>query len=517
MSQTSANSNPNSSHANFVWTTDKLATATQGQWQTDAVLTSQCICTDTRKIKAGDVFLAIVGDNFDGHDYIEQAQKSGAIAVIVSKIQTTPNNIGIPQLLVKDTKLALGDLGRFVRQQQQLKVFAITGSSGKTTTKEMLGSILNHIAPTLITRGNLNNDLGVPMMLLELQKQHQYAVLELGANHIGEIGYTTQMVKPDVACILNIGTAHMGEFGGRDAICQAKAEIFHGLSAQSVAVIPTQDDYTSQITHHAQQHTQHMIGFGADFMTDFDAGVDGNTQVFAKNIVCQPDSSDFMLCHQTASSNIQEVHIQLPFSGRHNISNALAAAACALGLGVSLTDIAQGLMSAKTPKGRLNRLLKDPHILIDDTYNSNPSSVLAAADVLAQYKIDGIHNQPSIKTMMVLGDIGELGDDAINQHQQLGQALATKTLTDQPATLSMTSESVASDLAIDCLYAVGDLMTHCIDAAHDTNTAQLTQHFNDKASLVAQLKQELTQDQPWVILFKASRYMTLETVIHDIL
>lgn len=171
------------------------------------------------------------GDNFDGHDYINIAAAQGAIAAIVSRPISTAIGNQIPQLVVSDTRLALGQLAAYRRKQHKdLTVIAITGSSGKTTCKEMLGSIFGRLAPTLITRGNLNNDLGVPMMLLELSDHHRYAILELGANHIGEIAYTTEIVRPDVACILNIGTAHLGEFGSREGICQTKAEIYHTLN-----------------------------------------------------------------------------------------------------------------------------------------------------------------------------------------------------------------------------------------------------------------------------------------------
>ena len=211
----------------YIWQSANLTEAVKdlnATWQNEINFShSQKITTDTRKIEQGDIFLAIQGDNFDGHDYVQTAKDKGAVLAIVSRAVESD----LPQLVVTDTKLALGKLGAYRRDQHpNLKVIAITGSSGKTTAKEMLGSILNRIAPTLITRGNLNNDLGVPMMLLELTDDHRYAVMELGANHVGEIAYTTQLVKPDVACVLNIGTAHLGEFGGRDNIAKTKSEIY---------------------------------------------------------------------------------------------------------------------------------------------------------------------------------------------------------------------------------------------------------------------------------------------------
>src|SRR5690606_13401541 len=210
------------------------------------------------------------------------------------------------QLVVDDTRLALGRLGAYRRQQNsQLKVIALTGSSGKTTTKEMLGSILSRLAPTLITRGNLNNDLGVPVMLLELRPEHQYAVMELGASHQGEIDYTSDIVQPHVAGIINIGTAHLGEFGGRDGICTAKSEIYAHITAPSI--IPAADDFTETIRQAVT--TEQSLSFGA------------GGEVYASDVVLDAHSSIFTLRSPRASKTVQ-----LPFAGEHNVENATAAA-----------------------------------------------------------------------------------------------------------------------------------------------------------------------------------------------
>ena len=203
------------------WTAVQLQQATQGYWLNDKQPEGEIkrILMDSRDAEAGDAFLALKGERFDAHDFVAQVAANGCQIVIVDH----PVDAEICQLVVDDTRQALGRLGAFRRQQNpQLKVIALTGSSGKTTTKEMLGSILSRLSPTLVTRGNLNNDLGVPMMLLELRAEHQYAVMELGASHQGEIDYTSNLVQPHVAGIINIGTAHLGEFGGRDGICRAK-------------------------------------------------------------------------------------------------------------------------------------------------------------------------------------------------------------------------------------------------------------------------------------------------------
>lgn len=500
----------------YIWHADNLLTATQtlnSQWQGEPAILKEInatrIITDTRKLEVGDIFLAIKGDNFDGHDYLQTALDKGAIGAIVSM----PMDFDLPQLVVSDTKLALGKLGEYRRDQQpNLKVVAITGSMGKTTAKEMLGSILSQIAPTLITRGNLNNDLGVPMMLLELCDEHQFAVMELGANHVGEIAYTTQLVKPDVACVLNIGTAHLGEFGGRDNIAKTKAEIFHGLKQHGIAVVPFGDDYFDSLEKTALKFTPQILTFGEQESTFEKAGVDpsefdgmGDTEnfddtvlvmgdVFADDVENFADHSAFSLNVNLAVDDIQSIDIRLNFAGEHNISNALAATACATALGVPLDTIATGLQNAKPAKGRLNTQKFGKHTLIDDTYNSNPSAVLAGANVLI--------NQDGYK-VLVLGDIGELGESAIQEHEKLGENLAKLGLDN------------LQEKSLDKLLVVGDLMVYTAKTANGKK-ADFALHFANKADLSAYLQQLLSQNT-CSVLFKGSRFMAMETVIADLM
>ena len=479
---TADNDNSTQSQGLYVWQVDNLLAATatlNGHWQfaeaqatssnnstdTSKSITSTRIATDTRTIKPGDIFLALTGDNFDGHDYIATAIEQGAVAAVVSR----PISADIAQLVVDDTRLALGQLAAYRRQQHKnLTVIAITGSSGKTTCKEMLGSIFGRLAPTLITRGNLNNDLGVPMMLLELSDHHRYAILELGANHIGEIAYTTEIVKPDVACILNIGTAHLGEFGSRDGICQTKAEIYSTLTDDQFAIVPDKDDFTNKLRRIAEQHTSHVIGFG-------------NTDVSASHLDVEPERSEFKLHIGN------QVHdINLPLAGEHNVNNALAAAACAHALNIDISDIVVGLENARPAKGRLNSQLLGMHRLIDDTYNANPHSVRAAAKVLAAQ---------TGTQVMVLGDIAELGEAAVSEHQSLGRTIATA--------------------GIDVLLCVGEYAPYTVAGAQEI--ADISAHaFADKDSLLAYLQSYLQaqQAQPCTVLFKGSRSMEMETLIN---
>ena len=462
-----------STPATLAWSATRLAQVTQGQWSTEPHdLQSPRIITNTKLLQAGDVFLALRGERFDAHDFLAQAKAAGAVAAIVSR----QIDLDLPQLVVADTRLALGALGAAQRQAlPQLRVAALTGSSGKTTVKEMLGSILSQSAQTLMTRGNLNNDLGVPMMLLELSADHQYAVMELGANHVGEIAYTSGMVAPQVAGVLNIGTAHMGEFGGREGIARAKSEIYGSL-----AIVPTQADFVEILQAAAAGHRSIRFGEGGE--------------VFATDVQVLAASSQFVL-HTPAG----QAHVELPFAGRHNVDNALAAAAFATALQMPLAQIVTGLQDCKGVKGRLQfsqhqTSTGDQYTIIDDTYNANPHAVRAAGQVLAA--------QTGIK-MMLLGDIAELGDAAAVEHTTLGADLAT--------------------LSIDHVYAVGQYAAHTIDGYNTALPASAGRAagtaFLDKPSLMQALRQDLAayRGQPVTLLLKGSRSATMETLITDLL
>lgn len=483
----------------YVWQSDNLTQALGAldpTWQKSAgFVSSQRIVTDTRHIATGDIFLALKGEQFDGHDYLPQAQQKGAALAIVSRHV----DCALPQLVVNDTRLALGLLGKFRRDNHpNLKIIAITGSSGKTTVKEMLGAIFGQLAPTLITRGNLNNDLGVPMMLLELTDEHRYAIIELGANHVGEIAYTTNLVRPDVACVLNIGTAHLGEFGGRDNIAKTKAEIFQGLSEQGVAVLPFGDDYFENLQTFAHAFTSNVISFGERVVALDEAGLAPEDihaaglssqdnillmgDVFADDVEIYATHSQFSLNINLAVDDIQTAEVVLQFAGEHNVTNALSAAACALALAVPLSAIAAGLSRAAPAKGRLNFHKVGWHTIIDDTYNANPAAVLAALAVL---------NNQDGQTLLVLGDIGELGDEAVSEHSKLGEDIAR--------------------IGVNRLFAVGDLMAHTIDAARQNGVQ--ANHFADKEALTDALTALLCGDESWAVLFKGSRFMAMETVM----
>ena len=452
------------------WTAAQLADATQGYWLNEKVPQGNIkrILTDSRDAEKADAFLALQGERFDAHDFVAQVAAQGCEIAIVSH----PVDADICQLVVKDTRLALGHLGAYRRaQNSQLKVIALTGSSGKTTTKEMLGSILSRLAPTLITRGNLNNDLGVPMMLLELRTEHQYAVMELGASHQGEIDYTSNLVQPHVAGIINIGTAHLGEFGGRDGICRAKSEIYAHIAKTGTSIVPAADDFADTIRQAVQ--TEQVLSFGE------------NGDVFATEIELHPQSSTFTL---NTPNGVRQVN--LPFAGEHNVQNATAATAFALAIGVALDDIVMGLEQATGAKGRLNFIQAKKHLFIDDTYNANPTSMRAAAEVLAQQ--DGVK-------VMVIGDIGELGASAAQQHYMLGRDLVAT--------------------GVNFVVAVGEFSPATQEGARSTQYGKKMQAFlNQEQALPFLLSLiETHQPQSMSFLFKGSRYTHMETLMADLM
>ena len=453
------------------WTVEQLEQATQGHWHNGKAPQGEIkrVLTDSRHAETGDAFLALKGERFDAHDFMAQVAEKGCEVAIVNQ----PVDVDIFQLVVNDTRLALGHLGAYRRAKNpQLKVIALTGSSGKTTTKEMLGSILSRLAPTLITRGNLNNDLGVPMMLLELCAEHQYAVMELGASHKGEIDYTSNLVQPHVAGILNIGTAHLGEFGGRDGICHAKSEIYAHISEDGTAIFPTADDFSVEIRKTVQTEKVMSFGTGGD--------------VFATEITLEAQSSTFTLNTPQGSSKVN-----LPFAGDHNIQNATAAAAFALSIGVELADVVAGLEQATGAKGRLNFIQHKQHLFIDDTYNANPTSMRAAAEVLAK--------QEGIK-VMVIGDIGELGATAAQQHYMLGRDLV-------------------STAGVHFVVAVGEFSPASQEGARSTQYGKKLQAFLTQEQALPFLISLIETHQPQTMsfLFKGSRYTHMETLMADLM
>ena len=417
------------------------------------------VSIDSRAIKAGQLFIALTGPRFDGHDYLNEVAAKGAVAALVEREVADST---LPQLLVKDTRQALGQLGALNRAAFTKPVAAVTGSSGKTTVKEMLASILRTRGPVLATRGNLNNDLGAPLTLLELAPEHSAAVIELGASRLGEIAYTVGLTKPHVAILNNAGTAHVGEFGGPEKIVEAKGEIIDGLAADGVAVLNL-DDKAFGIWK-TRAGARKVLTFALS-----------NTQAdfYASDLATDARGCPAFNLHTPEGVE----RVQLNLLGTHNVANAMAAAAAAHALGVSLFGIATGLGAVQPVKGRtVAQLAKNGMRVIDDTYNANPTSMCAAVDILAGF---------SGRTVLVLGDIGELGDWAEQGHRDVGEYARGK---------------------VSALYAVGPMMAHAVNAF-----GPQAFHFSTQAELIKALGAE--QDTNTTILIKGSRSAAMENIV----
>ncbi len=442
------------------------------------------VSTDTRKIQAGDLYVALRGEKFDGADFVAQAASSGAVAALVNQdsdrngLPRTTKELnpkllregfriqdsGFPIILVADTRLALGQLAAYWRSQFDIPLVAITGSNGKTTVKEMLASILRAASGSdeavLATKGNFNNDIGMPLTLLQLNEQHRYAVIEMGMNHPGEIDYLTRIACPQVALINNASGAHLEGMGSVEAVAHAKGEIFAGLQHEGSAIINADDEYAPLWRSLASVHS--LLEFG----------LNGNADVSGE---WRSNATGLRLTAQTPSGDFS-ADLQVP--GEHNARNALAATAAAIALNLSLENIVAGLEKFGGVAGRLQRkAARNGAVVIDDTYNANPASLRAAIAVLAQAEGHRV---------LVLGDMGELGQNAAEFHAGIGDA--------------------ARQSGIEKLYALGELSRNAV-----REFGSEAQHFECVEELQKALEKEL--DAGTTVLVKGSRFMKMERVV----
>lgn len=407
---------------------------------------------DSRNAQAGDLFLALKGERFDAHEFVPQVADKASAALVAHPVEAA-----IPQVVVPDVRLALGQLAKAWREQFTHPVIGLTGSNGKTTLKEMLTAILSQQGQTLATLGNLNNDIGVPLTLLRLRAEDQFAVIEMGANHFGEIDYLTQMALPNVAILNNAGAAHLEGFGDIAGVARAKGEIFAGLAADGVAVINADDTYARYWRELNKARKVLSFGFAAEADLRGEWTTDHQLLIY---------------------KGTESVAVRLKLLGKHNQLNALAAAAGATALGLSLAVIKQGLESLQPVKGRLNpKQGQHGGLVIDDTYNANPSSTAAAIAVLAEQQG---------RKILVLGDMAELGNTGEQLHFELGQ--------------------LAKSAGIDGLYSLGRLSAAASEAFGKGAYA-----FQDLAELLAALVPNLTADTQ--LLVKGSRSARMERVV----
>ncbi len=445
-----------------------------------AIAGSQChgdavfsrISTDTRSLQPGDLFVALSGPNFDGNRFVTQAAEKGACAAVVSRLQPGP----LPQLVVDDVLLALGRIAQMNRQRFQGPLVAVTGSSGKTSVKEMLAAILSRQGAVLATTGNLNNAIGVPLTLLDIAPTHRFAVIEMGASGPSEIAYSAGLASASIAILTNAGGAHLEGFGDLMGVVRAKGEIFDGLADSGIGVVNLDDanaPYWLERLGPRRSRTFSLVSAHAD--------------IFASHIETGPDGC----CAFVLNSHDDQVAIELRVMGRHSIANALAAASAARVLGVSLQDIQAGLQDFRAVKGRLQAYRSARGLrVIDDTYNANPESIRAAIRVLSAL--------PGPRCLM-LGDMAELGEQGAELHAEVGR--------------------YAADQGIHTLLACGAFSGHTLSgftAAGGENGAS----FADRAQLLASEQfAHIAQEQPGrsVVLVKGSRSAGMENVVKMLL
>ncbi|OUS41438.1 hypothetical protein A9R00_00890 [Oleispira antarctica] len=441
------------------------------------------INTDTRAIKEGDVFLALRGDNFDGHDYLVQAKAQGAIAAVVDETYVTDlktqlnlssvgaSDVPLPLLVVADTLYALGLAGLWNRQKFTGPLIAITGSAGKTSVKSMAAHMMQLLGECWSTPGNFNNHIGAPLTLLGLDTSHKAAVIELGASGKGEIAYSAQFAKPDVAIITNVSGAHLEGFGSIETIMQTKGEIIDSLSANGCVVLNADDVFFADWVLRAGERK--VISFGIENYAD----------LTAQNIICDDAGSRFDVVYQQQTSTEERVACEIPLLGRHNILNALSAIAAGLALNLELAAICTQLKTMPVVAGRLQWIDgRDGIRILNDSYNASPASVKAAIDVLGLWKE---------KAWLVLGDMAELGEDSAVIHAEMGE--------------------YAKHIGIANLVTTGKACSHAVEAFNKDSDIRSAYWFDQQSDLLNYINENKQPGQ--VFLVKGSRSAGMDRVV----
>jgi UDP-N-acetylmuramoyl-tripeptide--D-alanyl-D-alanine ligase len=433
------------------------------------------ISTDSRNIKENNIFLALDGDNFRGADFIAQAKSRGAGAVIVSRKPT--QDISLPVIMVTDTLQALGDLAACQRKcLKKIKIAAVTGSSGKTTVKDMTAAVLSEKFEVHKTKGNFNNLIGMPLSVLDADFSHDWAVFEMGMNRPGEIGRLTEIANPDISCLINIGVAHLGGFNNVHQIAEAKAEMFEQTSADSLLIINYDD---ALIRNLSQKFKQQKLSFG------FSDGAD----VRAVNLQCRDNELSFTVLYGR-----EDQDVIIDSIGRHNALNALAAISIALTAGISMTDIAKGLRKFKATAWRMQLLNSvNGFNLINDVYNANPDSVVAAIKTIAELKVNK-------QAFLILGDMLELGKTSSKLHFEVGKKIV--------------------EYGIDYVFSYGELAADFVEgniaAGGDKKKSK---SYMSKLEIIEDLKKLFKKGKlkkgDW-ILVKGSRGMKMESLFNEL-
>ena len=420
------------------------------------------IDTDTRKMQPGKLFVALSGENFDGHDYLDVAASNGAVGALVAREVETE----LPIIRVNDTLQSLGTLASVWRKKSSAKIIAVTGSNGKTTLKEMIAAILSQQNEVLATRGNFNNDIGLPLTLARLQDE-TFAVIEMGANHQGEISYLSKITQPDIAILNNAGRAHLEGFGSLEGVARAKAEILDGLNDEGIFVFNA-DDAFANLWRELSVGKQ-VLSFGVQAQADIYSP--------EESYQIEWQEEGFVARFEVVTPD-DEFEVKIQLAGEHNRLNALAAITACHALGVTKQDMIEGFAGLAPVPGRLCPLVSQQGArLIDDSYNANPDSVLAALQVLRA--------APGYQTL-VLGDLGELGAGQIELHAELGRQ--------------------ADALGIHRLLSCGDLSGYAND-----EFAGESLHFSDQKALIDFLQNRLNEQD--TVLVKGSRAAAMDRVI----
>lgn len=426
----------------------------------EAIITS--VSTDTRKITEGCLFICLKGERFDAHDFIPQAVENGAAAVVSEK----EVECAVPVLKVESTHKALLDIARMYRETFDIPVVGLTGSVGKTTTKEMIYSVLSEKYNTLKTQGNLNNEIGLPTTLFSLDEKTEAAVIEMGMNHFGEISRLTNTCKPTMAVITNIGVSHIEFLGSRDGILKAKCEIFEGLKKGSFAALNGDDDKLITV----KKDDYKILHYGIN---------NKENDVLARDITQNGESTSF-----TVSFNNKEQKVTIPTVGLHNVYDALAAFTVGVCFDIKPEKIAEGL--SKYVSAGMRQRIKNVNgiTVVEDCYNASPDSQKAAVDTLLALN--------GKRKIAVLGDMLELGEKSKELHEEVGRYVSEK--------------------GIDMLLTYGEQSQFTAKAV--TNGKTVCHSFSDKGELTKKLLETLEKDD--VVLFKASRGMKLEEVINNL-
>lgn len=441
----------------------EVSQAVDGQLAADGNIIIRSVSTDTRSLEPGCLFVAIRGERFDGHDYIRQAMDKGAALVMAEKKASIPE--GVPVVRVENTVEALGRLAAFHRSRFRIPVIAVTGSVGKTSTKEMIAATLSAGMKVHKTKGNFNNEIGLPLSVLELDDSHQAAVFEMGMRGFGEIDYLSRIVKPNIAVITNIGISHIERLGSRQNILKAKLEIIHGMEDDGVVILNGDDELLSGLKGLLRQKT---VFYGMDESCDVRASdlLSNGEEGISFSVQCQAWEHRFFV----------------PAPGVHNVQNALAAITVALKLDLDCETIEKGLLSYSGDRLRMNILDIDGIKVINDAYNAAPASISSALKVLTEIGANR-------RKWAVLGDMLELGEWAEDAHREIGMQVA--------------------EAGIDYLVAVGNYARWYVEGASDHGMPlEHTRLFQNAEDAKSYLKQKL--DKGDVILFKGSRKMNLD-------